>query len=187
MLWKWNILDADGNIVETKQKLVSCTTWDDVTVTTLGLQVDINAGGEQAVCADSAVLGATNPSPMNSANYSLPTLTDADGNVISSNPKTWWYVVHGAGTFGKLDDDGNWVDNSTDPNVIVKNMSYDQNIYRWNAEFTVDVLNNTSEQNVQTLTCTSTDDAYVEADMFIIFNHHMQILEKIEKNATKIQ
>ena len=36
----------------TGPELVSCTVWDEVTIRNLGLQVDMFAGPEQAICAD---------------------------------------------------------------------------------------------------------------------------------------
>ena len=134
-------------------KLVSCTSWDEVQVTTLSLMNDLSAGPEQVLCNDEAEMHATNGSTFDvPCDFSVNGVTEHfDG--CGSNYKVkivnqYWEqpAVHGYGEF----------DDVTKPNAKVSSLAFDTNIFRWRVEAKVYL----ADRN-EYVSCTMSDDVYI--------------------------
>ena len=97
-----NYTDSQGNPIV-------CTLTDTVQINSLGMEEDVDAGQNKAICSTDWLLNATPPSSV------------IANSAFSANVTGQWSVTFGNGNF---DDD-------TYYNTTVRNMGYYTNVYRW--------------------------------------------------------
>jgi len=123
-------------------KLVSCTSWDEVKVKAQGLLQDCSGSKEQVICNDYVELNAAD---------GCAVFDSGNGNNYRTEiVSTQWSVVHGNGDF----------DDPSAQNTIVRNLAFDTNVLRWTVTMDVYLKENGGHEE-QVGSCTATDDAYI--------------------------